>query len=714
MSEVEVPGFRFSGFYYPEILQDLLVWMRANVPEITDEDPHEPFIQLLRAYALVGHLNNVLLDHVALETLLPTARLRESVRAHLALIGYKLSQPSPAAVDVLLTLASVPAVATSLPARALFATVETASAPELVFETQAETPIEASNVLSAAFEDDGGVFVDRLAVLNAGGPVFTPWGGVPQAGDALYFGHETTLWAKLKLDLNANGAIWGANDHVWEYYDGQLNDASPTAVADQGGGVLRVTLTSLLGANNRTGTTVRVRSQLTGQYQDGASSWDGAVNYIDVGYLGQIAPSIVASDYVIGTAWKEPADVKETSDNPGKTVEWTVPESTARRWQKTTVNGVEAYWLRLRIINAVAASPDVLRAQIDQGKQYVKVAATQGRTARDVFAGASTGLADQTFTTSRPDVIQGTPRVYVDEGGGLVEYVVVDDFLSSTSLSRVCTIDFDADGAAIATFGDGTNGFIPPPGADVEIQYRHGAKDDGNVGAGEVTVNRTGFSLAASVTNPRPASGWKAADGADRADLERVKVAGPAAALRLLKRALTADDAELLAPEFVSSDGLKPIARVAAIEGGLGPKTIRMIVVGTNGGAIAAEYLSELDEYFNGDPLTGKSGVLVMNNEATSENFSPLPIAVTANVTGGSKAKIEAALKTFLHPLALDSPGEYLHDFGGTVYRAAIIAAIFAADPGQVRNVVLVAPGGDVALADNELPSAGAIVVNIV
>ena len=75
---IEIPDFDFSGFYYPEILEALIQFKRTNVPELTDESQFEPFIQFLRANALVGHLNNTLVDLVAQHA--ATNRLRARSR----------------------------------------------------------------------------------------------------------------------------------------------------------------------------------------------------------------------------------------------------------------------------------------------------------------------------------------------------------------------------------------------------------------------------------------------------------------------------------------------------------------------------------------------------------------------------------------------------------------------------------------------------------
>ena len=62
---IEIPSFAFGSLRYAEILEALIQFKRQNVPEMTDESEFEPLIQLLRAFALVGHLNNVNLDILA-------------------------------------------------------------------------------------------------------------------------------------------------------------------------------------------------------------------------------------------------------------------------------------------------------------------------------------------------------------------------------------------------------------------------------------------------------------------------------------------------------------------------------------------------------------------------------------------------------------------------------------------------------------------------
>lgn len=158
VKEIEIPDFDFSAVYYPDIIRSLLQFKRTNVPEITDESDEEPFIQLLRSFALVGHLNNVLLDITANEGLLTTSRLLESVRGHLALIDVRLKQASPASTDIILELSKIFTVAIELvPANSQFATVETDESPQVIYETNESFSIEPSDTPTAIFQFTSGL-----------------------------------------------------------------------------------------------------------------------------------------------------------------------------------------------------------------------------------------------------------------------------------------------------------------------------------------------------------------------------------------------------------------------------------------------------------------------------------------------------------------------------------------------------------------------------
>lgn len=152
---IEIPDFTFTDFYYPDFLRSLTIYNRQNVPEITDESDEEPFTQMTRAFALVGHLNNVLLDVVAVETLLPTARLLESVRSHLRLIDVVLDQAKPSTTDVILELSAIFTTPTTfVPQGTQVATKETNDSPQITFEANEDNIINPTNVFDGVFSFD--------------------------------------------------------------------------------------------------------------------------------------------------------------------------------------------------------------------------------------------------------------------------------------------------------------------------------------------------------------------------------------------------------------------------------------------------------------------------------------------------------------------------------------------------------------------------------
>jgi len=278
----------------------------------------------------------------------------------------------------------------------------------------------------------------------------------------------------------------------------------------------------------------------------------------------------------------------------------------------------------------------------------------------------------------------------------------------------------DALGVLTVRFGDGTHGKIPPLGADnVRFTYRANATDNGNVGADMIVVNSDGSSAVRSVTNPRPASGWREADGASEESLALVKEEGPAS-LRTGNRAVSPPDYETLALAFTSSAGTRPVVRAKAVEEGFGPKTIKLVVVGTNGVAISASLKRELEVYFNGDPAAGTAGVGQANTEVTVVNFTPRLLAISVVVEANSTLTdklVKTTLTTLLSPTARTADGtRYVWSFGGRVPLSRIESEIFQVSPGNVFDVDVTNPSVDVELTEDELPfpDSGSFVISIV
>lgn len=514
-----------------------------------------------------------------------------------------------------------------------------------------------------------------------------------------------------------SGGVDGELVGVWEYYDGDFAKVAPTTVNNYAPGQLLVDCTSLLGTEERTGTVVRVQLDSTTAYEDVEVQWNGSINYIITStWLGQTSPSTDEDDYSIGSAWSEIPDssdgtVELTSSG---VVSFRLPQSVTENWIKGEVDGVEAYWIRFRVISAADIELPVLQyVQIDQGNQYVIHDFAQGRTNLEDTLGSSDGSANQRFITSKDYFISGTMEVQVD---GEV-WTEVENFLSSLPTDKHYTIELGEDDRATVVFGDGQAGKVPPVGVNnISAEYRYGAEEDGNVGANTIIVNKSGLTYINSLTNPRQASGWDAGDAADEESLERAKIAGPAS-LRTRDVALGPDDVLYLMSHYTDSSGARPFSRGRVIEEGFGPKTMELVVVTKGGGQASSVQLADLDEYFNGDfyahPPVAKK--VVSNQQVTSVNFSEKTIDVVATVYGSiTKEAIETRLSQILQPEALKADGvTWEWDFGGEVPVSRISHEIFETAE-TITKVKVTTPASDTVLAARELPKLGSVTITVV
>lgn len=710
---IEVPDFNYSGYYYPQLLESLITYMRTNAPEITDENPHEPFIQLLRAFALVGHYSSVLMDVIANENYIATAKFLDSLQAHAQLVDFQLRQAVPAQAELVAPLTKVFSTDTDLilPG-SLFETEPIENEDPISFELIDGYTLKATNRVERVYAKEGVVWSSDFSTqANTGSSPFTPWSS-PAPGDELYIGHSTCLWGQLDIVLTTPAADING---VWEYYDGVWRDMHPSSVINNGP-YLTIDLTSLLGTDNRAGTTVRIELVETEDYEELSSQWVGGKNIAyTTGVLGQIAPSIDPNDYLVGTPWNELPDIADGSSDftLDGSVTYTFPKTLNDDWVKATIQNFTGYWLRYRIISVGGGptSPSIDRLRIDQGDQYIAFDVAQGEPAEDVPLGSSDGSANQSFNLGQYPLVEGGLIVEVDEGAGFEEWTQVTSFINSTAATKDFRLDVAADDIATIIFGDGTYGKIPATGTNnIRAYYRINAVDDGNVGSNRITRNKTGVAYLSEVYNPFPASGWRAKDGADEEALNNLRREIPAS-LRALGRAVSVYDVEHLAQRWTTDDGAMPIYRAHCIEEGYGAKTIEIIVVGANGAALPGSVLEALELYFNGNQDEFVYGVLIINHEAYATNYTPKIINIEVEVTGGTQTAVETALAALLTPLALDADGDWRWRLGGVVPRSLIVSAIH--EDQRVTNVNLIQPATDVLLGARELPALGTVTITM-
>lgn len=723
MATVEIPSFDFTAFYYGQILEALLAFKRINLPELTDESPQDPLIQVLRAFACVGHLNNTNIDVLANENTLPTSQLPETVRNMLALIDYRLASASPAKAEVIFKLISALAADSSvLYDGSQVSTRASATETAKTFEILAALTVERSDdgYISQvfAYDESADTYTDYTTEANAAVTTFTPWAS-PAAKDCLYVGHSGVLWDVLDVLLDTVGANIAG---VWEVYDGSFLDAKPDSV-QRIGSTLRFVVSDLLGTSDRQGSTVRVQLDQTGAYEEVESQWGdlggGDVNYIvTTTLLGQKiseADATALSDYTVGRQWKEVPGLSDgTSDlTASGEVEYSLPEDLTHEWNSGDVNSETAYWLRYRIISvSTPTAPIFEKLRIDTGDQYVKATVVQGTTQNDVNLGTADGVtASQEFQSTKEGFIDESDTVTVAN----VEWTRVENFLQSTPTDRHYKVRLGENDRATFVFGNGTAGAIPS--GQVDAVYRFGVTEDGNVGAETIVVDKSGLALVGSLYNPRSAIGWQAAQSASTESLEQAKVLGPAS-LRTGEVALGPEGIETLALLYTDpTTGVKPFTRARAVEEAFGPKTIELIVVAAGGGVASSTLLDGLDEYFNGNryssPQVRKK--LVANQELTSSNYTSKTVNISATVYGAtSVSAIADSLAALLQPETRQEDGvSFEWEFGGDVFLSRITHEIFASDENvnRVENLLINGSAANLALGDRELPISGTITI---
>ncbi len=722
MVSIRIPTFEFSGHYYAEILEDLIQYLRDQGMSI-DESPEEPFVQILRSEALGAHLNNVLLDLVANEHFLTTAKLRDSVAGLLALIDYRLRQATPATAILVQKLAQFfSATVTLIKAPSVFATRATSTATPVEFEAVEDYSSPRTDQLTRCFAYDsvGSAYTDHTASANAGAPWSPGWGAGVNNRDLIYFGHSAIGWDRLRVGVAAASVGMVG---VWEYYDGDWDGGVPDSVVSIGTG-LRFDLSTFLGTGNRTGTIVRVRCNETGAYEDCVVYVLAGVNTIDTtSFLGQTIPSFTASDYTVGRDWEEVPSLTDGTTSLTvagiNDVDYTVPKDASHWWAKSTVNGVEAYWLRFRVITP-GTLPTLQAVTIHNGSQYLFTEVVQGRTREDNPLASSTGLASQSYTLNRFPVIDNdTLKIYVTEAGIEEEWTRVYSLTSSSPTDKHFSVTFDGDSRATVVFGDNTFGKIPAAGIDnIRAVYRTMEDQDGNVAANTIIVNRGGVPYLVSTTNPRNAAGWSAREGNTEAELEQVKILGPES-IKILGKACNSTDIVTLTEAYKTPEGSKLFSRCLAREGTYGPKTVELVVVKTGGVLATVDELADLETYFNGDTILKISRIIVFNQEAVAVNFTPKTINVAATVYGGSATAVEQAIRTLLQTEAkvINADGtvgtEWLWDFGEEVPVSMIVNAIMESSP-KPRKCLVTLPAADVPLLPRELPVVGTVTLTMV
>lgn len=266
------------------------------------------------------------------------------------------------------------------------------------------------------------------------------------------------------------------------------------------------------------------------------------------------------------------------------------------------------------------------------------------------------------------------PLVYIDGVSALALEVdgepwrQLPTLLESDPDDTVFRVEIDDAGDATVVFGDGALGARLDETAEVTATYRVGGGAVGNVGADTLTLARPRenetIPWLVSVTNPLPARG-----GRDRESRDHARRFGPATFAKPLI-AVTVEDYQDAARDFIAEDGEKPIQRAKAAFRWTGSwLTVTLAVDAREAQDLAADAKAALLRYLDTRRLAGYDLEIVEARDA--------PIALEIAIClrpgfrpGDVEQAIVAALTRFFDP---DN-----FSFGDRLFVSAIFAVVMA------------------------------------
>lgn len=220
--------------------------------------------------------------------------------------------------------------------------------------------------------------------------------------------------------------------------------------------------------------------------------------------------------------------------------------------------------------------------------------ATEGKTttASSVYTGDGSKL--QETKLSFYPIIDGSLKVYVDEGSGNIQYTQATNnrLLSHSSSERVFEISKDDIDRITIRFGDGINGLKLGVGWTVDISCRIGGGNSGNIDEQEISTLNTSISVSGtvSVNNKHKASG-----GGPRETIAEMKRNGPANLSNLTGNIVSITD-------YVSAaEAVSGVQKAQAHKIGFNRINIYIVPDGASGSIPSSSLLNSVQSVLNSD-----------------------------------------------------------------------------------------------------------------
>lgn len=277
------------------------------------------------------------------------------------------------------------------------------------------------------------------------------------------------------------------------------------------------------------------------------------------------------------------------------------------------------------------------------GDPLFSVSATEGQS-DDEELDDSDGTSFQERTLTVFPIVNGSLKVFVNEGSGEVEWTRVDTFADSDDTDLHYKVTLDEDDRVTISFGDNGNGKIPNATATIRAEFEKFTEQRGgvfgNIGADTLTsVTSTvlfmGSPIPLSVTNPSKASGGEA-----RQTIAEAKELGPRS-LRALNRAVTADDVVFFAEQFGG------VASASVKQGDIVNEFL-VTIIPEGGGQPTQTLLDNLETFFDTKRLAGDLLIFQGPTEVTIQLEGTVTALAGSNITN-VESDVEAAIEAFFN-----------------------------------------------------------------
>ena len=500
---------------YLQLRDELVRRIPVYAPEWTDHNASDPGITLIELFAFLGE-----------NLLYRFNQIPEATRlAFLHLLGIPLRKAVPARAMIAVSLTDPE------PGGTLITAPNEVTAGATPFETCTEVvvqPLEAVAVARVASPAPSGDAADFAAAA------ITAIGGLTANQSAAYY-LSTLLPADpsaprataVDFSTTVDDTLWLAVLHL-PSSDATLGSRMRNALTDQivnFGFVpdldVATDIEACLGA-----VPTDSGPEMIWEISTGTIGSDGRPRYAPVAVVGDTTRGLSQQGVLRLELPHEPADVFAPSDSYLLGTGDYPPELDDDDQASRLL-----FWIRGTRRDATAPLGRILYVGIN-GTDVI-----QTRTANVEFLGTGTGNADQTYSLVHQDVVEGSPRLQVEEASGWTDWQSVDGFEASTESSREYVLDAEA---GTVRFGNGVRGRAPQIGERIRVTtYSYGGGAAGNVAPNAIKT-LTAFPQL-KVANPLPARGG--ADAESIADaLDRVP-----GEIRRRDRAVTQSDFRELA-----------------------------------------------------------------------------------------------------------------------------------------------------------------------